>query len=170
MVQRRFRIMYHTEPPTDKTIHEWYVKFQQSGCLCAVRAHRLRLSSVCEKRLSGAPHVTKGAHIEQLQGWTKIWRDSLSIHMLLSAVSVLVVAQSIFEIPEGLMNNPVYIMHVDLPSYHIYLDITLYHNACFLQPTSWCWTFAARNMWTSFCKIKIIRITTVHQIGFKCHS
>jgi len=27
--------------------------------------------------------------------------------MLLSAVSVLVVAQSIFEIPEGLMNNPV---------------------------------------------------------------
>jgi len=29
--------------------------------------------------------------------------------MLLSAVSVLVVAQSIFEIPEGLMNNAVYI-------------------------------------------------------------
>ena len=28
--------------------------------------------------------------------------------MLLSAVSVLVVALSIFEIPEGLMNNPVY--------------------------------------------------------------
>jgi len=28
--------------------------------------------------------------------------------MLLSAVSDLVVAQSIFEIPEGLMNNPVY--------------------------------------------------------------
>ena len=29
--------------------------------------------------------------------------------MLLSAVSVLVVTQSIFEIPEGLMNNHVYI-------------------------------------------------------------
>ena len=29
--------------------------------------------------------------------------------MLLSAVSVLVVAQSSSEIPEGLMNNPVYI-------------------------------------------------------------
>jgi len=28
--------------------------------------------------------------------------------MLLSAMSVLVVAQSIFKIPEGLMNNPVY--------------------------------------------------------------
>jgi len=38
----------------------------------------------------------------------KTWRDSLSIDMLLSAVSVLVVAQSSSEIPEGLMNNPVY--------------------------------------------------------------
>jgi len=36
-VQRRFRIMYHTEPPTDKTIREWYTKFQQSGCLCAAK-------------------------------------------------------------------------------------------------------------------------------------
>ena len=35
-------------------------------------------------------------------------RDSLPIDMLLSAVSVLVVAQSSSEIPEGLMNNPVY--------------------------------------------------------------
>ena len=24
-VQRRFRIMYHTEPPTDKTVREWYM-------------------------------------------------------------------------------------------------------------------------------------------------
>jgi len=51
--------MYHTEPPTDKTIREWYMKFQQSGCLCAAKQTRhpgpwLRLSSVCEKRLSGA--------------------------------------------------------------------------------------------------------------------
>jgi hypothetical protein len=37
----------------------------------------------------------------------KTWRDSLPIDMLLSAVSVLVVVQSISEIPEGLMNNPV---------------------------------------------------------------
>ena len=36
------------------------------------------------------------------------WRDSLPIDMLLSAVSFLVVAQSSSEIPEGLMNNPVY--------------------------------------------------------------
>ena len=33
--------------------------------------------------------------------------------MLLSAVSVLVVAQSSSEIPEGLMNNPVYIASSD---------------------------------------------------------
>ena len=38
----------------------------------------------------------------------KSWRDSLPIDMLLPAVSVLVVAQSSSEIPEGLMNNPVY--------------------------------------------------------------
>ena len=38
----------------------------------------------------------------------KTWRASLPIDMLLSAVSVLVVAQSSSEIPEGLMNNPVH--------------------------------------------------------------
>ena len=37
----------------------------------------------------------------------KTWKDSLPIDMLHSAVSVLVVAQSSSEIPEGLMNNPV---------------------------------------------------------------
>ena len=41
-------------------------------------------------------------------GTKKTWRDSLPIDMLLSAVSVLVVAQSSSEIPEGLMNNPVF--------------------------------------------------------------
>jgi len=36
-------------------------------------------------------------------------RDSVPIDMLLSALSFLVVAQSSSEVPEGLMNNPVYI-------------------------------------------------------------
>ena len=36
-VQRRFRTMYRTEPPTDRTIREWYMKFQQNGCLCAAK-------------------------------------------------------------------------------------------------------------------------------------
>ena len=35
-------------------------------------------------------------------------RDSLPIDMLLSALSFLVVAQSSSEVPEGIMNNPVY--------------------------------------------------------------
>ena len=38
----------------------------------------------------------------------KTWRDSLLIDMLPFALSVLVVAQSSSEIPEGLMNNPVH--------------------------------------------------------------
>jgi len=37
----------------------------------------------------------------------KTWRDSLPIDMLLSAVSVLVVAQPSSEFPEALMNYPV---------------------------------------------------------------
>ena len=37
----------------------------------------------------------------------KTWRDSPSIDVLLSAVSVLAAAQLSSEIPEGLMNNPV---------------------------------------------------------------
>ena len=41
----------------------------------------------------------------------KTWRDSLPIDMLLSAVSVLVVAQQISEVPEGLKNYPVYSMN-----------------------------------------------------------
>ena len=44
----------------------------------------------------------------------KTWRDFLPIDMLLSAVSVLVVAQSSSEIPEGLMNNPVYERYSDV--------------------------------------------------------
>ena len=39
----------------------------------------------------------------------KTWRNSLPTDILLSAMSVLVVAQSSSEIPEGLMNNPVFI-------------------------------------------------------------
>jgi len=56
----------------------------------------------------------------------KTLRDSLPIDTLLSVVSVLVVAQSSSEVPEGLMNNPVVyrifatlnvrIFHENLPS------------------------------------------------------
>jgi hypothetical protein len=36
-VQRGFRTKYHTEPPTGKTIKEWYRKFEETGCLCATK-------------------------------------------------------------------------------------------------------------------------------------
>jgi hypothetical protein len=36
-VQRGFRTKYHTEPPTDKIIREWYRKFEETGCLCAAK-------------------------------------------------------------------------------------------------------------------------------------
>ena len=44
-VRRRFQIMYHTEPPTDKTIREWYMNSSRvAACALrneqAVRAHR----------------------------------------------------------------------------------------------------------------------------------
>ena len=35
-VQRRFRIMYHTEPPTDKTSREWYMNSSRVAA-CALR-------------------------------------------------------------------------------------------------------------------------------------
>ena len=57
--------------------------------------------------------------------------------MLLSAVSVLVVAQSIFEIPEGLMNNPVYTatwIHFPNGIYiYIYTHIHTHLWLCHLQ-------------------------------------
>jgi hypothetical protein len=36
-VQHGFRTKYHTEPPTNKTIREWYRKFEETSCLCAAK-------------------------------------------------------------------------------------------------------------------------------------
>jgi hypothetical protein len=36
-VQCGFQAKYHTEPPTDKTIREWYRKFEETDCLCAAK-------------------------------------------------------------------------------------------------------------------------------------
>ena len=36
IVQWRFPIMYHTEPPTDKTIREWYLNSSRVAA-CALR-------------------------------------------------------------------------------------------------------------------------------------
>jgi len=65
--------MYHTEPPTDKTICEWYMKFQQSGCLCtAKQTGHPGPSAETVERVQELDYriyicrVTKGAHIEHL--------------------------------------------------------------------------------------------------------
>jgi hypothetical protein len=70
-VQRRFRTVYRTEPPMDKTIRERYMKFQQSGCLCAEkRTGRPEPSAETVERVRetfvSARYVTKGGHIEHL--------------------------------------------------------------------------------------------------------
>ena len=52
--------------------------------------------------------VKPASTLRRLVNKKKTWRDSLPTDILLSAVSVLVVAQSSLEIPEGLMNNPVH--------------------------------------------------------------
>ena len=117
-VQRRFRIMYHTEPPTDKTIRERYMKFQQSGCLCAAKrigrpgpsaetVERVRETFVRSPQKSPRVHISSTCKVEQKLGVSLSL--SLSVDMLLSAVSVLVVAQSSSEIPEGLTNNLVHV-------------------------------------------------------------
>ena len=93
--------MYHTEPPTHKTIREWYMNSSRvTACALrneqAVRAHR-----------PGRPLAVEPGSTPRPLAQKKLGRDSLPIDMLLSAVSVLVVEQSSSEIPEGLMNNPV---------------------------------------------------------------
>jgi len=54
------------------------------------------------------PLAVKPASTPQCLIHKKTWRDYLPINMLLSSVSVLVVVQLNSEVPEGLMNYPVY--------------------------------------------------------------
>ena len=98
--------MYHTEPPTDKTIREWYMNSSRVAA-CALRNEQ----AVWAHR----PGRPAGIHVPFTNCFVCRWfcvvhdpKPPLPIDMLLSAVSVLVVAQSSSEIPEGLMNNPVY--------------------------------------------------------------
>ena len=72
----------------------------------------------------------------------KTWRDSLPIDMLLSAVSVLVVAQSSSEIPEGLMNNPVCMYIGVLP--RDFRNFSLFTATCKTSPSAR--SFSAANM------------------------
>jgi hypothetical protein len=72
------RTMYHAEPPTDKTIREWYMKFSRVA-VCALRPWS-RLSSVCEKRLLRAWYVTKVDISSTCKVEQKLWCVSLCWH------------------------------------------------------------------------------------------
>jgi hypothetical protein len=52
--------------------------------------------------------VTKGAHIEHLQGRTETWNVSPSVEMLPLGVTIPATVPQGSEKPEGLVNNPVY--------------------------------------------------------------
>ena len=117
-VQRRFRIMYHTEPSTDETIREWYMNFSWWLPVC------------CEKnRPSGPIGLVEPGSRPRLLVQKKTWRDSLPIDMLLFTVSVLVVAQSSSKIPEGLMNNPVYPKRMRHKKSQIFISV---HDSTYL--------------------------------------
>ena len=93
-------------------VHE----FQQSGCLYAANDSVLANSKTQNAFLFTVNAIFRQSRLTpsgvtwkyaKAPSTKKTWRDSLPIDMLLSAVSVLVVAQSSSDIPEGLMNNPV---------------------------------------------------------------
>jgi hypothetical protein len=99
-VRRWFFAIHGLKPPLHH--HNWlsFGKFQDAEhflipCPLHVLSRLPPISETC--RYATVPSTHK-----------ETWRDSLPIDVLLSAVSVLVVAQPSSEIPEGLMNYPVY--------------------------------------------------------------
>ena len=93
-----FCVVHDPKPPLHS--HNWlsFGKFQDTESFLI---H-------CERHFSSRLPPSGGTwKYAKVPSTKKTWRDSLHIDMLLSAVSVLVVAQSSSEIPEGLMNNPV---------------------------------------------------------------
>ena len=92
-------VVHDPKPPFHS--HNWlsFGKFQDTE----------RFLIHCERHFSSRLHPSGGTWKYAKAPITKkTCRDSLTIDMLLSAVSVLVVVQSSSEIPEGLMNNPVW--------------------------------------------------------------
>jgi len=114
-VCRWFCVVHDPKPPLHR--HNWlsFGKFQETE----------RFLIHCERHFSSRlPPSGETCKYTKAPSKKKKnpWRDYLSIDMLLSAVSVLVVAQSSSEIPEGLLNNPVFLRLQDGPlSCHLFL-------------------------------------------------
>jgi hypothetical protein len=67
-VQRHFRTNFGTDPPSDKSVGKWYLKFQYKGCICKRKStgrsskeeealERVRTSFVRSPRKSGKPRT-----------------------------------------------------------------------------------------------------------------
>ena len=97
-VRRWFCAVHDPKPPLHR--HNWlsFCKFQDTE----------RFLIHCTRHFSSRLPPSGGTYkYAKAPSTKKTLRDNLPIGMLLSAVSVLVVAQSSSEVPEGLMNNPV---------------------------------------------------------------
>jgi hypothetical protein len=103
--------MYHTEPPTNKTISQRYKKFQHSGCLCTVkRTGRLGVSAetvegVREMLVRSPPRV-------EISSTCKVGQKhgvSLPVDTLHFGITILPTIPQRSEIPKGLTNYPVHI-------------------------------------------------------------
>ena len=114
-VQRRFRTIYRTEPPTDKTIREWYIEIP-AECL-PVRCETKRPVEAigrdcraCARNVCQEPsEVNKSARAGNYRCRTETWSVSLFVVMLSFGVTIPATVPQGSEIPEGLMNNAVYI-------------------------------------------------------------
>jgi len=81
-----------------------YIKFGNFGKFQDTERFLIPCPRHVSSRLPPSGETCKYATVPNTQ---KTWRDSLPIDMLLSAVSVFVVAQPSSDVPEGLMNYPV---------------------------------------------------------------
>jgi len=100
-VRRWFCAVHVPQPPLHR--HNWlsFSKFQDTE----------RFLIHCARQFSSRLPPSGGTcKYAKAPSTKKTLRDSLPIDMLLSVVSVLVVAQSSSEVPEGLMNNPLYVI------------------------------------------------------------
>jgi len=121
-VRRWFCAVHGPKPPLHR--HNWlsFGKFQDTE----------RFLIHCARHFSSRLPPSGGTcKYAKAPSTKKTLRDSLPIDMLLSALSFLVVAQSSSEVPEGLMNNPVYF---DLLIFFNMICLFLSNNFCVL-----CW-------------------------------
>jgi hypothetical protein len=79
-VQCGFRTKYHTEPPTDKTIREWYRKFEGTGLLCSAKrtgrpgSSRETVDRVGESFTRSPQKSTRRASRELKMSHVTVWR------------------------------------------------------------------------------------------------